>query len=135
MNPCCVYCGKERDGYPICLNCGNEAECSAAPISEPAEPFPYRRKPDRPRRRRETKHKDQMIVLGVIPHPTGSRFGPIVTRKPKHHHRCPLCARAPLLPRRDICRGNDKCRCRGCEQAREAEAPRYKARIKELSRM
>ena len=131
----CVYCGIEKNGQPPylpCPNCGNEE----TPVySEPTEPFPYRRKPAKPRRRRENKHKDRLTIIGTVPTPTGSQPGPIVVRKPMHHHRCLLCSRAPLLPRQDICRGNDKCRCRGCEQSREADAPRYKTRIKELSRM
>ena len=89
----------------------------------------------RPRHRRETGHKDKITLPGLIPTATGSFAGSITVRKPLHHHKCRLCARRPNLRREDICLGNARCQCAGCEQIREAGAPPYTVRASELRRI
>ena len=89
----------------------------------------------RTRRRRETKHKDKITLPGLIPTDAGSFTSSITVRKPLHHHKCRLCARRPNLKRGDICRGNAKCRCAGCEQVRETGAPPYNVRAGEMQRL
>ena len=89
----------------------------------------------RPRHRRETGHKDKITLPGLIPPAAGSLAGNITVRKPLHRRKCRLCARRPNLKRGNICRGNAKCRCAGCEQIREAGTPRYNVRAKEMRRL
>ena len=89
----------------------------------------------RPRRRRETGHKDKITLPGLIPTAAGSFAGSVTVRKPLHHHKCNLCAGTPNLSRKDICLGTARCQCAGCEQIRETGAPPYKVRASELQRL